>query len=479
MEQQENSGNRWRLVLWSMVVVLLGVGALASWRLRSTSSHVPGQVPLAPIDAESVRKDVLALTSLDPERLASLLTPTPAITQFAQRAAASKTSASERAEAIVAALSARRAARAYVDWSRIEPRIEAPLTAAETLRAIETDNTERKLYPLELAALGVAALRSLEVPAMVAEVYAYPDERAPVDPSGRFSYYGIFLGDRTDQLPAEQHGRVYDAYAGRANAPAPTDFVVLNDAQAVGAALGLRAMHSLRIPLDIDAADRDSTAVLKLLPGSPSAHAIRAAVVSTVGHAASKEGKAGREELELAKRLRDGPAQRVALALNALTHQDVRGALRDLGDVVTTTPDYALAHVTYGAALLIQYDLQNAQSELDAAGKLDPDLSFVPQMKSQLLVTQGKTEEALVEARRAVALDPEDAGSLFILARIEHRLQHKDEVRKHAARIVARTPLQARPDRKSQLRAAFGQDVLPDDARPASRPGTAGGHASL
>ena len=72
MEQQNNSGNSWRLVIWGIVLALLGVGALAAWQLRApggagdkaAAPRVPGEVPMAPVDAEMLRQDVLALTGL-------------------------------------------------------------------------------------------------------------------------------------------------------------------------------------------------------------------------------------------------------------------------------------------------------------------------------------------------------------------------------------------------------------------------------
>src|ERR1700712_4296281 len=272
MEQQNNSGKSWRLVLWGIVALLLGLGVLAAWKLRDPSDHPPGQVPLLPIHAEAARKDLLTLTNLDPEELASLLEPDAAIRSFATRASNGKTTADARAQAVVAALQERAQQRGFVDWSRVEPRVGEPLTAAQTLLAITQNGAERQLYPLELAALGVAALRSLDVPALIAEVYAYPEQKRPLDPSGRFGYFGIFVPEGS-----EQHGRVYDAYAGRTAAPAAADIAILNDAQAIGAALALRAMNALRNDLEIDKADRDSEAALKLLPKSPSLHAVRAA----------------------------------------------------------------------------------------------------------------------------------------------------------------------------------------------------------
>jgi tetratricopeptide (TPR) repeat protein len=473
MEQQNNSGKSWRLVLWGIVAVLFLVGGLAAWRQRAPEGHPPGQVPLQPISAEEARSDVLALVNIDPGPLTQLFQADDALRKFAQSVGTDKATPDARAQALVAALAERKKQRAFVEWSRVDPRLGAPLTAAETLRAIEP-KAERQLYPLELAALAVAALRSLQVPAMLAEVYAYPSEPKPLDPSGRFGYFAVFVPTRA----GEQNGRVYDAYGGRTLQPAAADFAVLNDAEAMGAALGLRALNALRNELDLDAAERDSDAAVRLLPKSPSSHGTRAAVLLTVGHPSAKEGAAGKQELSEAQKLRDGAPQRNNLALNALTRQDTRGAVKELGDTLTQQPEYALAHVTRGTALLIQYDFAGARTALDEAAKHDPDLAYVPQIRAQLLASEGKSDEAVVEARRAVALNPQDAGSLFILARIEQRLNLKDDARKHALQLVERTPPAAREERKGQVKAMLGVDVF-EDAPSAGAAGAAGGRASL
>ena len=446
MEQKKNSGKSWRLVVWGIVAVLLGVGALAAWKLRDPSEHRPGEVPMLPIRAEAIQKDVQALANVDPAGLAQLLEPDASVRAFATRA--------KSVEGVVAAIAERRQQGGFVEWSRVEPRIGAPLTAAEVLRAIAQNGAERQLYPLEIAALGVAALRALEIPALVAEVYAYPKDLRPLDPSGRFGYFAIFVPGDGGQ------GQVYDVYGAHTEQPRAADYAALNDAQAVGAALGLRAMHALRNDLDVDAADRDSAAALTLVPKSPSAHATRAAAMLTVGHPAQKDGQGGKQELLEAQKLRDGAPQRNNLALNALTRQDARGAIEALGDALTKMPEYAAAHVTRATALLIQLDFAAARTELDLAAKYDPELALVPQMRAQLFAAVGKSEEALVEARRAVTMSPQDAGALFILARLEHRQGQKDEARKHALQVVERTPAAAREERKLQLRSAFGNDLF-------------------
>lgn len=76
---------------------------------------------MAPIDAEAVRADVLALAGLDPAELSRLLEPDAAIRNLAARVTAGKSTPEARALAIVDALRKRWRAQAFVEWPRVEP----------------------------------------------------------------------------------------------------------------------------------------------------------------------------------------------------------------------------------------------------------------------------------------------------------------------------------------------------------------------
>lgn len=103
------------------------------------------------------------------------------------------------------------------------------------LARLERAGAREPLYPLELAALATASLRSLDVPALVAEVYRYANEKRPLEPSGHLGYYAVFVPG------PNATGVVYDVYAGRTEAPAAGDYAPLDDAQAIGAALIIRS----------------------------------------------------------------------------------------------------------------------------------------------------------------------------------------------------------------------------------------------
>lgn len=454
MQSRASSSPTWRVVLWLVVVTLFGAGGLAAWQLQRTHVHKPGEVPLEPVSATALREDVRVLCGLDEAELAGMLEPDAAVVQLAEHATAGKRTDHEKAVSIVSALAARKQARAFVEWSRVDPRQGAPLTAAATARAIAQDRAERQLYPLEVAALSVAALRSVDVPALVAEVFAYAGDRRPLDPSGHFGYFGVYVPD-----DSAAHGRVYDPYLGHEQGPKPADYAVLNDAQVVGAALGLRAMDAVRNRLDPDAALRDAEAAVKLVPGSPTTHSVLANVLLARADVAN-----GSAELDKALSLRADAPRRNNRAVHALTHNDPMLAGRELGDTLKDYPDFAYAHTTRAAASMILMSYQVAADELHLAEQSDPDLPLIPQLWAQLLAAKNELNEAAIMGRKAVQQRPSDPQPLYILARIERTLGLKDDMRKHAARILELTPAAQRDGRKAHLEAVLGDDAFSGSA---------------
>lgn len=445
-------------------VVVLLTAAIAFRVLRAPRRHPPGRVPMEPIDAESLHIDVKALAKIDIGPLRELLTPDDAVASFAARATSGKSSASEKAQAIVTALAARKDKQAFVDWSLFEPRVGPPLTAAETWRTLQRDGARAQLYPLELAALAVAALRSVDVPAMLAEVYQYPNEKKPLDPSGRFGYFGAYVpGD------APGKGAVFDAYGGRKVAPAAADFVVLNDAQAVGAALAIRSVDTLRNTIDMQRAHVDADAAVALSPNSPTTHGARAALL--LGEKGSVAE--GEKELDAALKLRNDAPRHVQIAVHKLALQDVITAQREIAPVLKDLPDYALAHALRASALMMFTEFPAARAELETTERLEPQLPLVPQLWAQLLAAEGNLEAALAKAQEAVKERPNDPQPLYILVRIEKRLGHDADMHQHARHLIELSPEPERETRRTMLKRSLGDDVF--DAQPdagAAQPAT-------
>jgi Tfp pilus assembly protein PilF len=433
----------------------LVVGA-AACSACGKGKHPPGKVPLEPIDASSARIDVRTLTGVDPGELAKLLESDAKVAAFAARAAKSAKDDDAKAKAVRDALQARKRQHAFDEWSRVDLRAEPPATAAATLTAIARDGAELELYPLEIAALGVASLRAVEVPALVAEVYRYPNERTPLDASGRFGYYAAFVPARDGK-----QGHVYDVYGGRSVEPKAGDYAVLNDAQAIGAALGLRALHELNDLLDVKRALADSAAAVKLLAKSPSAHSVRAAIQLT----RSDQLKEAEDELKTALELRDDAGRHNNIAIHALSQGNPFAAQIELTKALKDAPDYALAILMQAALLLMIDERAVARTRLEQVEKLDPSLAQLPQIWAQYYMKSVDPEQALRYAQEGVRRRPNDPQPLYVLARIEHNAGREADARKHAREILTHVAPEDRESRKRILRTSLGTDVF-DDAKP-------------
>ena len=138
------------------------------------------------------------------------------------------------------ALRERATHQAFVSWSLAEPREGPLLVAGEVAAAIQKDGARKELYPLEVAALAVCALRAADVPAMlVGGAGADRASACRLDPSGRFGYFGVAVGD------AKGAPQCFDAYGGSAEPTACADCTLSSDLEAIGAALSLHATQRL------------------------------------------------------------------------------------------------------------------------------------------------------------------------------------------------------------------------------------------
>jgi DNA-binding winged helix-turn-helix (wHTH) protein/Tfp pilus assembly protein PilF len=124
--------------------------------------------------------------------------------------------------------------------------------------------------------------------------------------------------------------------------------------------------------------------------------------------------------------------------LESLEGSHVAGAIADFERAIALDPRYAAAHVGLGNARFWQYEMSRARNQPDAALlaraidhvrraiELERDLAEAHATLAFLLVSAGRSAEALAEARRAVALEPAYWGNQFRLAHAawgEERLQ--------------------------------------------------------
>jgi tetratricopeptide (TPR) repeat protein len=443
---------------WMSGLVLLALGGAAAfvvWQRERT----PDAATLAstPLSARVLQRE-LERASVKADSLVRLLEPDGAVEAFAQRAAAGQSSPEAKASAVVKAIRARAKSDAFVSWSLADPRIGLPLTAAQTLAAISKDHARKELYPLEVAALAVAALRAADVPAMLTEVYAWPGARAPLDPSGRFGYFGVALA-RTGGQP-----RVFDPYGGRPAQERCAECAVLSDLQAVGAGLSLMATQRLAQNEDPAAALRDADAAVKLAPSSPSTRSARGAVLLATGAA-----ELGQGEFEAAAQMRPDPPRRNNLAMLFMALGDGERAAREVAQVLEQEPEFALGHVTLAEIHLARGERELARGELEKTAALDPGLPSLPLTWAQFYAAGGENEAAIEQGKRAVQARPTDLQAHLILARIYRQASRYDQMRSEARSVLTLAPPALNARTRELLERLLGPTALEPPADDAAQ----------
>ncbi|HEX4352126.1 MAG TPA: hypothetical protein VHZ95_04415, partial [Polyangiales bacterium] len=418
---------RWLAPTLGVFVIAAAVGGYAFY--RQAHKHPAGHPPLAPIDLDALREDVRALAGVDAGDLTTLLHADAKVEAFAEQASKGAASNAAKAKAIVAALQARERKQAFVLWPRSEARATPPLTAAGVAAAIDKDGARHPLYPLEVSALAVAALRSVDVPAMLAEVYRYPNERAPLDPTGRLGYYGVFV-------PSSSGGEVLDAYGGRPTAAISGNYGVLTDVEAVGAALTERAVYRLEGVVDPKGGLADADIAVKLWPRSPATRGARAAALLATGGI-----EAGTRELDDAAQLRNDAPRHNNLAVLGLVSGDANAAAKEISIALSEFPDYALAHVTLASVHLMRGERDEGLVEIEQAERLEPSLALLPQLWAEFYASDNEFDRAIPKALEAVQHKPKDPQAHLLLARIYRAAGRYDDMRAQAREILeAATP---------------------------------------
>lgn len=437
------------IAIVGVLSMLVGGSAYFAWRSgQSGNTKSEEQAELAPGDLVQV----LAARGVEAGKLSGLLTADAAVERFAEQAVRGRVGVIEQARGVVAALRARAAKQAFVPWSMSDARESAPMPAVAVLAAIANDGARHELYPLEVAALGVAALRTMHVPAMLCEVFTLGTERSPLDPSGRLGYFVIALAEGKKGQP-----RFFDAYGGRAEQPTCDDCAILSDVEAIGAVLGIRALQRIANNEDPAAALHDADAAIKLLPTSPSVRSARGAVL--LSNAASEPGQ---QEFEAAAQMRPDAARRNNSAMIWLAKGDAERTAREVSQALDEAPDFALAHVTLAALHLSQGEREQARVELDKAEGLDPRLPALALTWSQFYASSGETEQAIAYAQRAAQAHPRDPQPHLLLGRIYQQASRLSEMRSEARTVLALAPEAQKARMRDLVERLLGQSALDD-----------------
>lgn len=433
------------------LVVLLG--GYAWWR-SAVPTAVEGDVPLRPLDA-SETEGYLRASGGDGEPMDRLFASSDALESFAEEHGDGANNQAVAASVLGAMRQLAEDGR-FARWSLGVPRETAPAVASVAFESVrEEDDTPRHMYPLELATIMAVALRARGVPAMVAEVFRFPNDDAPPDPSGHFGYFGVAV---YDEEAGEGDPTIYDPWGGHEAPPEEDDFEVLNDLEAIGAALSLRAIHLLVRESDAERALAASTDAIRLCPRSPAVRSVRGAILLASGN--TNEAIA---EFESAKDLRaDGPRHNL-LAGVYLAQSELESAQREVSAALEEFPDYAGAHATLAALHMANAEPEDALDELGTAERLDADLHILPGLYANYYAGTGDLDRAVEYARRAIDANPADLQARLMAARIFRQAARYDDMRREARAVLEATPEARRDQMEDLIHELLGPSALDED----------------
>lgn len=429
------------------VIAVIG-GGYALWNARAPS-RVEGDPPLEPLALRETR-GYMENEGVTSTRGSDLLEPGDAAEELAERIRGG--SPEEQARSLARHVSARREAGAFEAWSLSLPRREELHTQEQVAAALARDGGRAHLFPLEVAALVVAALRSDDVPAMLAEVWGYEGERAPLDPSGQLGYYAVAV---YPDEPGEGTPAIVDVYGGRDAAPPEGSYRVLTDVQAVSAALVARAQHALHVEADGARALGVIEDALKLDPRSPSARVTRGLVL-----VAAQGLEDARREIESAASIRGDAPRKVALAMVHVLGRDLDAAEREIRAALEQSPDYAIAHLRLATLQLEAGDTEAARASLEEADRLEAGVPELGLLYAQYHVLEGENDLARSRARAAASESPHSFQTQLMAAQIFRATGDTNDMRRAVQAAIAAVP-EARRDRvRDQIRQSMGEEAL-------------------
>jgi tetratricopeptide (TPR) repeat protein len=442
---------RWAIPAMVAAVLVVAVGGYAWWAWV-TPGLVSGEVPLRPLDRGDLR-DWLAHEKVEAGELAALLVPDASVEDFAKEATKGAEGPKAKAEAMVRAIVARAEAKAFVPWATSHPR-EAPMrTAAQTLQALQKDDARHRLYPLEVAALATAALRAVDVPAMLVEAWEFADDRSPPDPSGHFGYF--LVGVWPEDPDAEVAPTLSDPYHARGAEPAEDGMRVLTDLQALAAAMTTEAARVLVDEGDTSAALTLAEGALRLDRRSPAVRTVRGAVLMQTGGV-----EEGGREFEAAAEIRRDAPRRKNLAALLVAHNEKDAARREISAALEQYPDYADAHALQAALHMEAGETEQARRALETAERFDPHLPMLPQIWSQYHLQQGDAERAVDQAKEAVRRRPHDWQARLHAAQVYRALSRYDDMRREARKALEIVPEGRRAGLEQLITQVLGPTAL-------------------
>jgi hypothetical protein len=421
-------------------IIAAGVTAYLLWYFTEGEEE-PQEEPVAevgPLTEQELRAQLVA-RHLKQSEVVIPFAESDEITAFARKAAHGKAAPGEKAQALLDAVRARITDN-HEHYVSISPRRSPPHTPSETLRAIESDDGFEP-YPYEVAALMVAACRSIGVPAVMAEVFQYSGTKRPTDASGVNGYFVAAL----PRGGSYRRPVLYDPASGRFDDSADGEAQVLTDVEAVSAVLTLRALYESAHRGNGPLAERLSSLAVKLRPGSATALAAHGTVRLMAG-GGELSARSALEEYEQALRIRPDPQRRVLVARILIALQQVDRAEELVRSALADAPEFAAAHAILGLIHLANERTEEAQADLTTAEQLEPRDPQLALLWVQYHLAQRDIPAALDAARAVVDRVPDDPQPRLMLAQALYQ-----DARYEQAEAQFRELLRRNPD-NSQLR---------------------------
>lgn len=339
------------------------------------------------------------------------------------------------------------------EWA--DPRLQRFRLPNELLADIEAGN--RRAYPIEVAALAASIARSRahgRSHARVVEVLEFEGIPSP-DPLGRFGYYLI-----------EIDGAQHDVFGRSGGAPVLRSRI-LEDHEALAAAIAVKAFVDLTQGGEISAGLRASKRARELDPKSPSVRAIEGTVLISAG-----DVEDGERELKAAHSLSPDPARKNILGGLMMTMGDLRGADRMIAEALQGDPKLAPAYVTRAAIDLSNQQLSSARRALERAEALEPNLASLPILFAQLDLLEGRTLEALDRVRTQLEAFPDDPQTHMAALPIFQATHRYSDLRRSVQAVLRLSPAEQREVLRQEIASVFGPTALqpPIDEEPVRPP---------
>jgi tetratricopeptide (TPR) repeat protein len=437
-----SQSNRKRTV--GVVVVLVAVCAAAVYYFGLDKKGKPDQdVP----DSNSVSAELEKLGVSEDDRVEPFK-PTAEIKAFAEKEAAGQSDV-KAIQALFEAIQKLKKEGRWKPHLQREPRPLKPLRASRLLAKLNAaEETPFEALSYELAALLLAAARSIDTDASMVEIYRFLPEKTPADFNGKLGRYGVVSGD------GGEGSRLFDPYSGRVVDTDKADVFKLSDAQAAAPYYGIGAL-SLLAGRDTAEAFILNKIAVGLAPDNPYFRSSRGMIFIASG--APTEALI---EFEKAVKKRGDAVTRTNLA-EILLMADPTGTRSEaeIQLALNAMPDYARAHAILAIVHLINREADKAEQELALAERLEPASPVIAMYWSQLYLSQAKYEDAISKALDAVRFSDDSVASLIGLAQIYQASARFNDMRATLDRVYK---LVDSPGIARELKTVFRYD--PEDS---------------